>query len=112
MPSSIMRVVPVSLGPNSRISGIAIIKEPYMAVTITRSPRIQSTQRKKFAVLIDGSAVYSASRSPESSLRGGEDRRLNYLALTEVLTRQVDGLATPTPGDDTSIWTMWTSAAP
>lgn len=61
---------------------------------------------KRCAVLIDGSALFLASAS-----RIMDGRRLNYFALIELLTRQIQGLRAPGESAD-SIWTMWTSADP
>ncbi len=65
---------------------------------------LRPTTIKKTAVLIDGSALFLASRAPE-------ERRLNYLALRDLLVREVEGLKDPSAAND-SIWTMWTAADP
>lgn len=68
-----------------------------MSAPIRRKP-------KPHAVLIDGSALFFASR-----LR--EDLRLNYFELISVLIEAVPGLRPPGE-DESSLWTMWTASDP
>ncbi len=70
----------------------------------TQSVIPAQASERPVAVLIDGSALFLASPSPE-------EHRLNYFALMEVLVERVPGLQQPGKGRD-SIWAMWTAAEP
>lgn len=73
--------------------------------TIRRRPP-QNPTSAKYAVLVDGSALFLASRTLE-------ERKLNYFALMDILTNHPDlpGLAASGEASD-CIWTMWTAADP
>lgn len=76
-----------------------------MTVTLKRrSP--QHSDSPKFAVLMDGSALFLASRYPE-------ERKLDYFRFVEVLTQhpELAGLMPAGEGSN-SIWTLWTAADP
>jgi hypothetical protein len=70
---------------------------------------------KPCAVLIDGSALFLASRAISDSVRpeASTERppRLDYRALIDVLKTNIQGLADPDPVHRASIWTMWTAAS-
>lgn len=58
------------------------------------------------AVLIDGSALFLASRGLY------EGYQLDYRALVKLLVGQVGGLESPSDGQAHTRWVMWTSASP
>lgn len=64
---------------------------------------------QKFAVLIDGSALFLAVRS----IGIEDDRKLNYFALIEALCNdaRLQGLRPAGEGSE-SLWAMWTAADP
>lgn len=58
------------------------------------------------AVLIDGSALFLASRNLY------EGYQLDYRALVKLLVSRVEGLESPSDGQTRTRWVMWTSASP
>jgi len=66
--------------------------------------------KPKSAVLIDGSALFLASRLHGEGAEGPP--RLDYKALVDVLTQEVEGLSLPTTSTQESPWVMWTAASP
>jgi hypothetical protein len=72
-------------------------------------PRVTALSPVKSAVLVDGSALFLASRLHGEGAEGSP--RLDYNALIDVLTREVEGLLRPMTSDD-SVWVMWTAASP
>lgn len=60
--------------------------------------------KRPVAVLVDGSALYFASRS------FGQGKSIDYRALVDLLCRLVPGLV-PAHRDSTDRWVMWTAAA-
>jgi hypothetical protein len=85
---------------------------PSIPPPLTRTSRVTSpspgsttprqSRPRKYAVLLDGSALFLANRT------GGEDRRLDYVGIRDLLKEIIDR---QTP-DAEIIWTLWTAADP
>lgn len=69
-------------------------------------PSVEKRNGQKYAVLIDGSALYLTARGFY------EGRQLDYHALVNLLTSEITGLPPAAPGRSDNLWVMWTSASP
>lgn len=72
--------------------------------TVRPSARPPSSQPAiPSAVFVDGSALYLSAKNFH------EGRQLNYVALAEILTSEIEGLRPPCAD---SRWVMWTASSP